>query len=161
MPQTCKTCRHEKRAEIEAALIAREPLRSIAQRYGIHNTSILRHFYECVPEAMAKAQDAHEVATGDRLLNEVTGLKDRAEALLTQAEQDGDLRAGAALIREARSCVELLARLMGQLEQKVQVNVLVAPELKAVQQVIVQSLAEYPEARGKVIEGIATLEARQ
>ncbi len=43
MPQTCTVCSHQSRADIEAAIRAGTPYRTIAVRYGLSKTALLRH----------------------------------------------------------------------------------------------------------------------
>ncbi|MCO5215909.1 MAG: hypothetical protein M9950_07105, partial [Thermomicrobiales bacterium] len=62
-------------------------------------------------------------------------------------EQSGDLRTALAGVREARSCLELLLEVEGQLERAPTVTVNVGTVLVEVQQVILNALAPYPEAR--------------
>src|SRR3989442_11375886 len=124
MPRTCTVCRHPERPAINAALVAGEPLRDIAVRFGLSRSALDRHNGEHLPATLLRAKDAAEVAHADDLLGQVRGLGARALAILDQAEEAGERRTALAAIREARGVVELVARLVGELrEQQVQVNV--------------------------------------
>ncbi len=67
---------------------------------------------------MIEARKAYDAARADDLLCQVEDLRDRAFGVLAKAEEVGDLRAAMGAIREARSCVELLARLAGELVER-------------------------------------------
>jgi hypothetical protein len=54
---------------------------------------------------------------------------------------------------------ELLAKLLGELNEQPQINVLVAPEWLQVRSALLGALAPYPEARASVAERLLTLEA--
>jgi len=43
MPQVCTICRHADRGRIEQALAAQTPLRTIADRWAVSKTALLRH----------------------------------------------------------------------------------------------------------------------
>lgn len=55
-----------------------------------------------------------------------------------------------------QSQVELLAKLIGELDDTPQVNILIAPQ---VQQAIIDALTPHPEARGAVAAALASIEA--
>jgi hypothetical protein len=78
--------------------------------------------------------------------------------ILGTAEQAGDLKIALAAIREARNCLELLARLTGELTQEGTFNVLVAPAWLQVRGLLLATLTPYPEARSAVAANLATLE---
>ena len=123
MPQTCRICRHPDRHAIEKALIGGEPLRSIADRWSVSKSALIRHKDSHLPVQLLKATEAAEVSQADKLLDEVRHLQDKAMDILTQAEAAGDLRAALMGVREARSCLELCARIAGQIrDQSVNLN---------------------------------------
>ena len=150
MPRRCSVCDHPQLDEIDAALVARQPFRNISGQFRLSVTSLHRHAQNHVPATLARASDAREVARGDDLLAQVEDLKMRAMGVLARAEAAEDLRAAVSAIKEARGCVELLAKMMGELREGAQVNILVSPEWGRARGVIVAALAEHPEARQSV-----------
>ena len=116
MSKPCSICRHEKRAEIDKALVARETFRGIAAKYGVSKSSLMRHHDDHLPSSLLKAQAAREAADADALLAQVVELRDKALNVLKEAETSKDWRVALAAIREARGSVELLARLAGELK---------------------------------------------
>src|SRR5687768_15051314 len=128
MPRVCTVCTHGERAAIDSALVAGEVFRTIAHRFALSEDALKRHKREHLPARMAKAQEAAEVAQAGTLLDEAKALRSKAYSLLLSAERAGDLRTALAGVREARCCLELLAKLVGELDERPQVNLLVAPE---------------------------------
>ena len=162
MPRRCTVCTHPDLAEIDRTLAAGNvSFRRLASRYGLHEAAIRRHGADHVPAVMAEAAQAELVTHGTSLLDQVTSLLRRALGLLQRAEAAGELRAAMAGIREARGCIELLARLEGQLaeRQAATVNVLVAPDYLRLRGVILAALHEHPEAAQKVASALAGAEA--
>jgi hypothetical protein len=112
-----------------------------------------------VPAALARAHEAAEVVQGDSLLAEARFLQARALRILRKAEQEGDLRAATAAIREARASLELLARLMGELEDRPQVSLVLTSEWSTVRAAILEALEPHPAARADVSLRLVALQA--
>jgi hypothetical protein len=115
VPRVCTICRHERREEIDRALLSRAPLRTIADRWSVSKTAVIRH-REHVGAMLAKAAEKQEEARGDRLLDQLLDLQSRTLALLAEAEDDDDRRTRLGAIREARSNLELIGRFLGELD---------------------------------------------
>ncbi len=145
MPRVCSVCTHEQRADIDSALLAEEPYRHIAARYGTSTGALQRH-REHIPVHLAKAKDAEEITQADTLLEQVRNLQTRALSILDRADEAGDLRTALGAIREARSNLELLAKLLGELQQEGTVNVTVSPEWMTLRAVVITALHPYPDA---------------
>lgn len=158
MPQTCSICKHKDLEEINAALVAGETFRNIAEKCSVSITSLHRHKAH-LPNGMVKAKEAQEVAKADTLLAQVGDLRDRAMGLLAKAERAGDLRTALQGVREAKGCLELLARLQGELQEQTTINILINPQWLSLRTVILQTLEPYPEARGKLAAALQEVEA--
>lgn len=127
MPKKCSICEHVQKTEINTALLEGESYRIIAAHYGCSTASLQRHKGH-MHVKMTRAQEAIEVAAADNLLSQVKELQKKAYDILTMAEQAGDLRTALQGVREARGCLELLAKLEGQLAQEGSVNIIFAPK---------------------------------
>jgi hypothetical protein len=149
---TCTICRHPDRDAIDRALLAGQAIRSIQARFTTEKgepgrMALQRHKTGCMPELLAKAHKAEEVARADDLLEQLKGLRNKAVGLLMKAEAAGDYRTALAGVREARGCLELLAELEGQLQRNPQINILIAPEWVSVRAAILEDLQPFPTAR--------------
>jgi hypothetical protein len=115
MPPTCKICRHAKRAAIDADLVDGVPYRDIARRFETSSAAIHRH-KEHLPRTLVKAKAAAEVSRADALLAKVRKLESEARRIGRKAEEEGDLRCALVAVKELREIVELLARMLGELD---------------------------------------------
>ena len=157
MPRRCTICTHKSRAKIDQALVERRSFRDIAGQHGV-SKSALGHHDDHLPAALVKAQEASEAAQADALLAQVVDLRDKALDVLDTAQGSADLRVALGAIREARGCVELLAKLAGQLKDAPTVNILVSAEWQGLQAIILQALEPHAVARLAVAEALATVE---
>lgn len=158
MPRLCSLCSHPERQEIDQLLVAGTGMRRIAARFGVSEQAVRRHKAEHLPVRLMKAQAAAEVANADSLLKEAGALGAKAISLLLQAEHAGDLRTALAGVRESRGCLELLARLLGELRDGPVVNLTISPAWVSVRAVLLEALAPFPEARTAAAAALAKLE---
>jgi hypothetical protein len=133
MPRTCSICEHSQRVEIDRALVGDASNRSLASLYDVSEAAVRRHRKNHVPEKLAKAHAAEEVAQADDLLAEVRALQQRTLTILEAAEETQQHRTALAAIREARSNLQMLAQLVGELQsnqlaQAIQINVVYEEE---------------------------------
>ena len=114
--RVCTICTHQRRPEIDRALLAGEPLRNIAQRYGTSPAALHRH-----KGHVAGVLRAQQALTVERLLSDLADLQQRALRLLAKAEGSGDLRAALAATREARETVMAIAKIIetSELESRI------------------------------------------
>ncbi len=167
MPRICTVCTHPERAAIDTALIAGEPVSTIAARYctidgrPLGRMSVQRHKDDHLAATLAKAHEAGEVAHADDLLQQVRQLRGKAISILLTAEKAGDLRTALMGVREARACVELLAEMEGELNRNPVVNVILSPEWTRLRAVIIGALAPYPDARLAIAARLVDVEAGQ
>lgn len=157
MPRVCTICTHPARQAMDLALIEGVPVLRIAAEYAVSDDAVTRHRAH-IPPKLAQAQAAETVAQADDLLYQVKHLRGKAVSLLLKAESSGDYRAALMGIREARGCLELLAKLQGQLDERPVINLTISPQWVQLRAVIVQALAPYPEARARVAAALAEVE---
>jgi len=93
------------------------PFRDIARRFETSPAAAHRHSRH-VGRAVAEAAAKDPVAYGRVILSQARHLGDRAVRILDRAEREGGLRAATGAIREARGCLELVARLEGTLVER-------------------------------------------
>jgi hypothetical protein len=155
VPRSCTVCSHEARAEIDRALVAGQSSYVLADRYSsLSRPAIERHKANHLPASLVMAQAAEEVAQADSLLEQVRDLQSRAYGILDKAEAADDLRTALGAIREARGNLELLAKLLGELDECPTLNVTVSPEWLELRTVIVGALEPHPQARESVVRAI-------
>jgi len=159
MPRVCTVCGHKDRDTIDQALVAGQSARSLAAVYRVSPDAIERHNAAHLPKTLVKAQAAQEVAHADSLLSEMRRLQKITLGLLSRAVGADDLRMALGAIREARSNLELLAKLTGELDERAQVNLVISPEWVLVRAALLTALAPYAEARQAVAAALVSIEA--
>jgi hypothetical protein len=85
----------------------------------------------------------------------VKALRAKAISLLMQAEKIGDYRTALSGIREARGCLELMAKLQHELDDRPQVNIFLTPDWERVEAAILSALANQPAAKQQVIDALS------
>jgi hypothetical protein len=151
MPRSCTVCEHLEKDTIDRELVGSASNRSVASLYDVSEAAVRRHKANHLPAKLVMAVKAAEVVEADNLLHQVGDLQRRALAILDKAEETGELRTALSAIREARGNLELLAKLLGELEERPVVNVLVSPEWLELRAVIVGALEPHPEALRAVV----------
>jgi hypothetical protein len=154
VPRSCTLCEHPKREEIDRALVGETSNLSISSVFGVSESAVRRHKANHLPATLAKAHGAGEAARGDNLLEQVGDLQRRALGILDRAEEAGELKTALSAIREARGNLELLAKLLGELDERPVVNLNVSPEWLELRTVIVSALEPHPDARESVLRAI-------
>jgi hypothetical protein len=157
MPRTCTVCEHPNREEIDRALVAGDANTKLSSVFAVSKQALRRHKGTHLPAKLVRAEMAAEVAQADDLLDQVWDLQRRA---LDRAEETRELRTALSAIREARGNLELLAKLLGELDERPTVNVLVSAEWVTVRAAMMEALDPYPEARVAVAERLSGLEDR-
>jgi transposase-like protein len=128
----------------------------VASDFAVSPDALKRHRQNhLLPERREALRNDPELVTVDPL-KEMRTLYHRMSEHLERAEQEPDnWQAILAFHREARRDLELLAKLMGELDERPQVTVMIAPQVQAV---IVEALSPYPDARRAVVDALASLE---
>lgn len=132
--QHCRACRHEKRDEIDCALVGGEASRTIALRYGLSPAGVRRHqsahLAPMLRQAHVEEETARVSASQDvvsscdaREATRVSTIRDIAwealakhRAIIEKAEQEGNLRMVLIALRQQTPLLELLARIFGELD---------------------------------------------
>jgi hypothetical protein len=154
MPRRCTVCTHPDRESIDEALVGGTALSALSAKYRVSEDAVGRHKGNHLPAKLVMAQAAEEVTQADSLLDQVRDLQDKALDILAKAEEAGELRTALGAVREARGNLELLAKLLGELDERPQVNILVSPEWHSLRTKLLYALNPYPEARGSVLRAL-------
>lgn len=115
MSRKCSICNHNRRQEIERALLRGESHHAVAQQFTISRGAVARHLKH-VSTALTQAQEVEE--DGKSILRRVGELILQAEQVKARANREGDYRTALAALREMTRLVELQARLTGELQEK-------------------------------------------
>jgi hypothetical protein len=151
MPRSCTVCDHAEKDAINQALAGSASNRSVASIYDVSEAAVRRHKANHLPAKLVMAEQAAEVVEANNLLHQVGDLRRRALAILDKAEEAGELRTALSAIKEARGNLELLAKLLGELDERPVVNLNISPEWLELRTVIVGALEPHPEALRAVV----------
>jgi hypothetical protein len=120
--RACTVCNHPQTAEITKAIANGGPKRTIADRYGLKPTSVMRHKQNCLAispraqssgpsraaipaaETVRSEVDAPIVAADPKsLLRRAERLLDDAQSILTQVKATGDIKTALVAVRGTAS----------------------------------------------------------
>jgi hypothetical protein len=111
MPRTCTICKHEKREEIDQALVNGESLRNIASRYGTTSGSLKRHKHSHLPQALKDAKQAEIILSSENILEKMQDLHNKTLQIFDDARRRRDDRISISAAREVRENIKLLSEL--------------------------------------------------
>ena len=152
--QKCKVCSHAEVATINKALVDGGSIRDIARRFDLSKDTVYRHKRNCLPSTLVKARDVEQVANADELLKQIQDLQKKTLVILDKNTGKDD-RVALTAIREARSNLDLIGRLLGELDTSPKVGVLIAnPEWVAVRTAIIDALQPFTDAKQAVINAL-------
>ena len=117
MPRRCPVCDHEDLAEINSALAANEPLRTITDRWSVSKTDLMRHRNQHLPVSAVMTEQAEEVTRPNDLLDQIRDLQEHIQAILDRATEAEELSIALEAIGEARDNLELLAKLLDKSDE--------------------------------------------
>lgn len=157
MPPRCQVCGHSRVYKVHEALLQGRPVAAVAREFGLDRNALMRHMKNHMPDAMREAaEEARDTAgptrieriEGEVLLGQAAEVYQLAMATLEDLEKPGkDQRARVSALREVRACLEMLAKLSFQIEDRGRgkIEQTGAPAIDAA---IIQAL----EARGVGVE---------
>lgn len=116
MPQTCRACKSPDRQAIDKALVAGEPLRTIADQWSVSKTALIRHKPH-VATAIVKAGEKREERLGDNLIDGMSRIQRKLWEILAKMEASGDHRGEVVALREVRETMESQNKLLASAAQ--------------------------------------------
>jgi hypothetical protein len=155
VPRRCTVCFHEGRDEIDRQLSGGSAISAIGAEWGVSTDALKRHkANHLLPEMREKLVEDPDLRDVD-VLAEMKGLYARMKGHLKRVEETNNWQAIKAFHSEARADLELLAKLIGQLDERPVVNLSISPEWLEMRAAIVVALEPYSEARDAVLRAIA------
>lgn len=159
MPRHCTVCDHPQRAAIDTELAGGTALRTIADRFALSKTALIRHKAEHLPASLVASEAAADEARALDVLQQLRAANTLAWQIARQARDSGEpdrvLRALDRILRQ----ISLQAELLEQIDRRPVVNILANPEWVALRTALIEVLRPYPEVRVVVAERLLALEA--
>ena len=145
----CAVCNHPEREAFEKDLaLERTTAADVARVIGCNRSTVTRHVQNHLLPELRQSYQANAEPELKHLdvLAEMKELYGRMKGHLAAAEQGDDWQAVRGFHAEARKDLELLAKLLGELQQEGTVNISISPEWLTLRAVVIQALHPYPEA---------------
>jgi hypothetical protein len=158
MPRICTICSHAQRSAIEAALVAGTSNRVIARQFHVGHDAVQRHASEHVKQQIAQAQEAREEAQSLDVVRQLLSINATTQAILAAVYKTGKFDIALRAIDRVLRQLELQAKLLGQLDERAQINILLAPEWITIRETVLAALWPFVEARLAVAVALAQLE---
>lgn len=146
-------------AEINKALVSGAPIRDIARQYGLSKDTVYRHKNNCFIDTLEKAVESQELINAGEIKAQLQAIYQKTIAILDKNTGKND-RVALTAIREARANLELIGRLIGEIDTSPKIAVLVnnADWIK-VRTALLEALEPYPEARDAVVNELQRISA--
>lgn len=135
-----------------------EPCASLSALFRVSGDALQRHKEAHISGNIVKAKEASDELAALDVVKQLKEINAAARSVLGAAikSKDGDLQLKA--IDRVHRQIELQAKLLGQLDERPQINVMLSPQWVSIRSTIVQTLAPFPEARRAVAEALGALE---
>ena len=150
----CSICQHVAVDDINQKLVSGVSPTAIAKEYDVGKMALHRHKNTHLPKVLLQAQSLKTSDAADNLLSRVESLFSRSEDLITKAEVEGKYAPAVSAVKECRSCLELIAKLLGELKTGTEINLIFNPQFVQARLTITEALRPYPEAREAVIKAL-------
>ncbi len=150
----CSVCNHPDINEINEKLVSGVSPKVMAESYSLGVMALYRHKEKHLPQTLVKAKALKEESAADDLLDRVEEIYTKAWELMDKAESDGKYQPAVSALKEARSCLELTGKLIGELKTGHTYNLIYNPEFIQVRHQIYDALLPYPEARQAVVNAL-------
>jgi len=121
MPQTCTVCRHERRDEIDRALLEGEPFRNIAKRTGTSTTALHRHKIQHIPRCLALEKETAEEIQAGTLFDRLRSVGLATQEILHEVPASKNHTIALQAIGGLERQLEFEARLLGELNDSAKV----------------------------------------
>jgi hypothetical protein len=158
MPRTCTVCTHPERVAVDQALVAGRAYRDIAGQFSVSRSALDRHRAEHLSPAVQKARQATEAEHALDITKQLRAINGVSLSILDEARRSNNPVVALKAIDRVQRQIELQAKLLGELDERPQVNVLLAPEWVSIRGTVLTALAPYPEARAAVAQQLLALE---
>lgn len=159
---TCVVCLHARRDEFDKALALDQMTPAqVAREIGCHRSSVSRHKKNHLLPVMAEQVKADPELAELDILAELKKLFRSMRTNLDMAEKTDNWQAIRGFHSEARQDLELLAKLLGDLDTRPQINIWITPEWQAISATIILALSPFPDAKIAVASALVELENKR
>jgi hypothetical protein len=159
MPRTCTVCSHDQRGAIEQEIAATTSAQKISALFRVSPDAVQRHKAEHLPKTLTEARKADDDERALDVVKQLRVINGVSLQILNEARQGKDPQTALKAVDRIHRQIELQAKLLGQLGDRPQINLLMAPEWLQVRTALLMALAPYTEARQAVAAALVSIEA--
>ncbi len=154
MPRSCTICQHPQREALDRALVGGAALSETAALFRVSNDAVSRHKANHLPAKLVLAQEAEDVREALDVVKQLKAINAASLHILKEAREQGKQGTALAAIDRIHKQIELQAKLLGELDDRPQVNVLVSPQWLELRALIITALDGHPQAREAVLRAV-------
>jgi transposase-like protein len=158
VPRTCTICQHPQRAAIDQALVGGRAYRDIAGQFSVSRSALDRHRAEHLSPAVQKAQQASEAEHALDITKQLRAINGVSLSILDEARRSNNPAIALKAIDRVQRQIELQAKLLGELDDRPQVDIVLTPAWRSTRAALLAALAPFPDARVAVAEQLVALE---
>lgn len=154
MAKPCKFCEHPDRQMLETALLRREKTQqNVADLLGVTKPAVSDHARKHIPAAIRMAiSQGKATQAGLNVMCQLIEINQEAWRILEEARGADDQLMALRAIERVEKQLELQAKLLGQIQAGVTVNVNQAPVYVEFRTMILNLLNKYPEVKANIVQ---------
>jgi len=154
VPRACTVCAHPDRDAIDRAIVAGQGAPEIAALYRVSSDAVLRHKGGHIRPLVLQAQRNADESRALDIIAQLKVINHTSLAVLKEAREARDGELALKAVDRIHKQIELQAKLLGELDERPVVNLLIAPEWLALRGRLLAALAPYPAARLALAEAL-------
>ncbi len=151
MARQCLVCQHEQKAAIDRELAAGKSLRDLSALFRVSEDSLARHRDAHIFPVVVRAQEAEDITRGLDVVKQLKAINGVTMQILHEARQQKNPDVALRAVDRIQKQLELQAKLLGDLDERPVVSVVVSAEWLQLRGLIIATLGSYPEAKQAVV----------
>jgi len=151
VPRACQTCQHADVAAIDRELVAGKSLRDLSALFRVSEDSLARHRDAHISPVVVRAQEAEDITRGLDVVKQLKAINGVTMQILHEARQQKNPDVALKAVDRVQKQIELQAKLLGDLDERPVVNIVVTEEWLQLRAVIIRAMDPYPEAKQAVV----------
>ena len=159
MPRQCLVCQHEQQAAIDRGLVAGQSLRDLSALFRVSEDSLARHRDSHLPQAVQKAQEQEDVRQALDVVAQLKAINGVTMQILSEARQQKNPDVALKAVDRIQRQIELQAKLLGDLDERPVVNVVLSADWIALREALFTILAPHPAIRADMARKLIELGA--
>ncbi len=155
MSRQCLVCRHKDLRTIDRELAAGKSLRDLSALFRVSEDSLARHRDAHIPPVVARAQEAEDITHGLDVVKQLKAINGVTMQILSEARKQKNPDIALKAIDRIERQITLQAKLLGDIDERPVVNILISDEWLHVRGLIIAALGSYPEAKQAVVGALS------